>query len=525
MELCHELPDLPVYLQQFDTSSLDAFSRDRAHALLRDTVLWDGLSDPGHFLVKTAVEITQVLPCGLFGTRRYSCRIIRFDQSRMCRRTFHLQVPRELHPGTLMSGAQLTIMRTKVNFGTFALTLETASRSSLAFLTDRENPVTTLDLFSGFGGWTWGASMAMGAGSIKLPPFSASIEWDEPTARIMADNFSLAVVSTDDFLDQSKSIPEQHFVLVADVNDDHTYQRLSTLNVDLIIGSPSCQSWSGGGSQMGLAHVNGRHFLSFIKMCSSLLPRCFGFENVRGLMRHSHWSILERIITQVGYREAFLRCEEPPIVPLQRERTLAIFVRADFDISPSVILCRMYLSVPVPRTLSSWQCLHPQDSTSGCNWIFLDNNQLDIVFSAEFLPIWMRGKSMQHVQIADFRILTADSKMGPIMASYGISLDFSMSTLASKGWYGQIIESEGRFRLLHPGEIASAMGFGCGIILPLDPAFAYKVLGNCIIPVHACLHLSRIAVAMFDANNPMMMPANPAAMLRVYQEHPSVPAV
>ena len=108
--------------------------------------------------------------------------------------------------------------------------------------------------------------------------------------------------------------------------------------------------------------------------------------------------------------------------------------------------------------------------------------------------------------------------MGPIMASYGISLGFSMSTLASKGWCGQIIESEGRFRLLHPGEIASAMGFGCGIILPLDPAFAYKVLGNCIIPVHACLHLSRIAVAMFDANDPMMMPANPAAMLRVYQE-------
>ena len=151
-------------------------------------------------------------------------RIIRFDQSRKCGRTFHLQVPREIHPNTLMSGAQLTVMRTNVNFGTSALTLETVSHSSLAF-------------FSGFGGWTWGASMAMGAGSIKLPPFSASIEWDEPTARIMADNFSLAVVSTDDFLDRSKSIPEQHFVLVADVNDDHIYQRLSTLNVDLIIGS------------------------------------------------------------------------------------------------------------------------------------------------------------------------------------------------------------------------------------------------------------------------------------------------
>ena len=130
-------------------------------------------------------------------------------------------------------------------------------------------------------------------------------------------------------------------------------------------------------------------FLPFIKVCSSLLPRCFGFENVRGLMRHNHWSILERIIIQLGYREAFLRCEEPPIVPLQRERTLAIFVRADFGISPSVeqILCRMYLSVPVPRTLSSWQCLHSQGSASGCNWIFLDNNHLDIVFSAEFLPI------------------------------------------------------------------------------------------------------------------------------------------
>ena len=51
---------------------------------------------------------------------------------------------------------------------------------------------------------------------------------------------------------------------------------------------------------MGLAHVNGRHFLSFIKVCSSLLPRCFGFENVRGLMRHNHWSILERIIIQLG---------------------------------------------------------------------------------------------------------------------------------------------------------------------------------------------------------------------------------
>ena len=132
----------------------------------------------------------------------------------------------------------------------------------------------------------------------------------------------------------------------------------------------------------------------------------------------------------------------------------------------------MYLSVPVPRTLSSWQCLHSQGSASGCNWIFLDNNHLDIVFSAEFLPIWMRGKSMQHAQIVDFRILTGDSKMGPIMAFYGISLDFSMSTLASvwpdhrvRGkvsphhglwlWYhfaiGPCLCLQGSWKLLHSG--------------------------------------------------------------------------
>ena len=91
-----------------------------------------------------------------------------------------------------MSGAQLTVMRTKVNFGTSVLTLETASHSSLAFLTDREKPVTTLDLFSGFGGWT---SMAMRAGSIKLNGMSQRHESWLTIFRLRL--FPLMIFSTD----------------------------------------------------------------------------------------------------------------------------------------------------------------------------------------------------------------------------------------------------------------------------------------------------------------------------------------
>ena len=66
-------------------------------------------------------------------------------------------------------------------------------------------------------------------------------------------------------------------------------------NVDILMGGVPCQSFSQAGKRKGLEDKRGNLILTFIKMISTLNPKVFLIENVKGLKTHDKGKTLEKI--------------------------------------------------------------------------------------------------------------------------------------------------------------------------------------------------------------------------------------
>lgn len=80
-------------------------------------------------------------------------------------------------------------------------------------------------------------------------------------------------------------------------------------NVDMVAGGPPCQPFSLGGKHR--AHQDGRDmFPEAVRAVRELRPRCFIFENVKGLLRQSFASYFQYIILRLTYPTVISKSEE-----------------------------------------------------------------------------------------------------------------------------------------------------------------------------------------------------------------------
>ena len=115
--------------------------------------------------------------------------------------------------------------------------------------------------------------------------------------------------------------------------------------VDLMVGGSPCQAFSTNGKRGGFSDTRGTLFHEYARVISEVQPKCFIFENVKGLLLHDSgrtWSTIKNTFHELNYN-IYLNKDEKgndyPIlnardfgIPQNRERIFLIGIRNDIKL-------------------------------------------------------------------------------------------------------------------------------------------------------------------------------------------------
>lgn len=114
---------------------------------------------------------------------------------------------------------------------------------------------------------------------------------------------------------------------------------------DLIVGGSPCQTFSTNGKRGGFADTRGTLFHEFARIVNEVQPKCFIFENVKGLLMHNHgatWATIRNTFRELNYdiylNKDYKGREKPLLnakdygVPQNRERIYLVGIRNDIHL-------------------------------------------------------------------------------------------------------------------------------------------------------------------------------------------------
>ena len=178
---------------------------------------------------------------------------------------------------------------------------------------------TSVDLFSGAGGMTYG---------FKLAGINAVIAND------IVENACITLKS---------NCPEIS-VLCGDITDESVKQQIinqgKLLNADIICGGPPCQGFSLAGFRRDDDPRN-QLFRHFVDIVSGVSPKVIVFENVEGLLSYQNGETYRNIIelfSELGYHaEGRTLMANHYGVPQRRKRVIILCTKKELNILPSDI--------------------------------------------------------------------------------------------------------------------------------------------------------------------------------------------
>lgn len=178
---------------------------------------------------------------------------------------------------------------------------------------------TSVDLFSGAGGMTYG---------FKLAGINAVIAND------IAESACVTLKAN------SPEIP----VLLGDITDEAIKKKMIEAGVkagaDIICGGPPCQGFSLAGFRMKDDSRN-ELFRHFVDIVSGVNPKVIVFENVEGILSYQNGETYRNIIelfSELGYyTEGRKLLSNHYAVPQRRKRVIILCTRKDLGIMPSEI--------------------------------------------------------------------------------------------------------------------------------------------------------------------------------------------
>lgn len=104
---------------------------------------------------------------------------------------------------------------------------------------------------------------------------------------------------------------------------------------DVIIGGPSCQSWSVAGKGLGDADTRGQMVWEYLRIIEGKRPKAFMFENVKGIVTKKHRPTFDALIAkfeEIGYNVTWRVVNAWDYgVAQKRERVIVCAVRKDLD--------------------------------------------------------------------------------------------------------------------------------------------------------------------------------------------------
>ena len=490
---------------------------------LADALPWNGHGTPGGLSVKVSLLLDSRLPSTIDNTIRWRTRILDFRQGgKVGSRTYFLTLPLQHVCFSMNTGDRITVWGARVG-PQMKCTIDVSAKSGgAAKHADYGKPGISVDLFAGLGGWSFGHQLATTFGQLSFPPMLIAVEIDRSVAELSGVNLRMKTIDATDFVrDSQNGAITPPCIIIADLDNRSIRGPMSVHNIQVIVGSPSCQPWSGRGTYAGFAHKYGHHILTFLGVCTATMPKLVALENVQGLLRHPQWQLVVQLYKLAGYRLIMAQSEQAPVIPSNRPRSAIIFARSDVHIGlgEQEILTRMTLQPIIPRTLKAWKsiaCSLPDDVLGE---LVLDEERLGIAMNPKFLPNWQRSPYMNQEKIRQLREIDQEDRLGPLMASYAANLSFAAEFLESRGLFIQLVSDCKGHRLLHPGELASALGLPDTVVLPSDIFAAYRVLGNLFVPSHASLQISRLSFILNLPESMSAFRANPDNIVRALTNH------
>lgn len=115
--------------------------------------------------------------------------------------------------------------------------------------------------------------------------------------------------------------------------------------VDIMVGGSPCQSFSSNGKRGGFQDTRGTLFHDYARIIAEVRPKCFIFENVRGMLVHDNghtWNVIKNTFKELEY-DIYLNKDkngkESPLlnacdygIPQQRERIFLVGIRNDIPL-------------------------------------------------------------------------------------------------------------------------------------------------------------------------------------------------
>jgi DNA (cytosine-5)-methyltransferase 1 len=135
-----------------------------------------------------------------------------------------------------------------------------------------------------------------------------------------------------DILDEVKKIYQLNFNQIPEydvlqINLDK-YKK-----IDMIVGSPPCQSFSVAGKKLGLEDIRGELFFHMLDLIKKYQPKYSIIENVKGILKNTKGLVLKMIIEkceEMGYyMKYFLTNPKMINIPQNRDRVYFILIRKD----------------------------------------------------------------------------------------------------------------------------------------------------------------------------------------------------
>lgn len=133
------------------------------------------------------------------------------------------------------------------------------------------------------------------------------------------------------YLYNNHSIP---YILkdICELTTDEIREAIGTAKVDVILGGPPCQGFSNMGNKNS-ADPRNMLFENYVRIVNDLQPRCFIFENVKGLLTMFEGRYFQKVVTSfltIGYNLHFSLVNSSDYgVPQKRERAIIVGSKSD----------------------------------------------------------------------------------------------------------------------------------------------------------------------------------------------------
>lgn len=247
--------------------------------------------------------------------------------------------------------------------------------------------------------------------------------------------------------------------------------------VDLMVGGSPCQSFSSNGKRGGMDDTRGTLFYDYARIINEVKPKCFIFENVRGMLVHDNgetWAVIKSVFEDLDYRIHLNKDKngnEKPIlnavdygIPQNRERIYLIGIRKDLKLKSE-------FKFPVPVRLHS-----------------VVNDFLDANVPAEY---YLGRKGFEFVTTHPSRAQVGSPIMNCQKANqqFNWNGDFIFEPLSSKhtadilvkAYVGVWNGSRGVCRKFTPRECLRLMGFPDTFNIVVNDQTMYRQAGNSIV--------------------------------------------